>query len=189
MRRARRKITVARKGRQARPPGIRHRRSRQARRRHHGAGAGRDGLGDLRSRNRAASHQGQVPRLRSRLQYPFQIHQAARRRKCFHDRAEGTRPSRSIRIHQGPRRAVPARGRAGSVGRHHQSRTRIWQRNRWRTRGDYRNLVQGRNRNRSFRRAIRPMRRTHRADSRRLRDAGRSRLRARDGVLRIACTK
>ncbi len=38
------------------------------------------GSRNLRGRNRAASHQGQVPGLRSRLQYPFQIHQAAGRR-------------------------------------------------------------------------------------------------------------
>ena len=46
-------------------------------------------------------------------------------------------------------------------------------------------IVQGRNRNRSVRRAVRAVRRTDRTDSRRLRDAGRSRLRARDGVLRM----
>ena len=132
------KSHVARKGRQAGPAGVRHRRGGQARRRYHDAGAGRDGRGDLRSRNRAASHQGQVPGVRSRLQYPFQIHQAAGRRQRLHDRAEGTRPSRALGIHQGPRRAVPARGRAGSVGRHRQGRARVRQRDRRRPRGDHR---------------------------------------------------
>ena len=50
---------------------------------------------------------------------------------------------------------------------------------------DYRDYVQGRNRDRSVRRAIRPVRRTYRTYPRRLRDAGRGRLRARDGVLRV----
>ena len=70
-----------------------------------------------------------------------------------------------------------------------QGRPRVRQRDRRRPRGDHRNLVQRRNRDRSVRRAIGAMRRTDRTDSRRLRDAGRGRLRARDGVLRVRCTK
>ena len=62
---------------------------------------------------------------------------------------KGPGPSRALRIHQGPRRAVPARRRAGSVGRYHQSRTRVRQRNRRRTRCNHRDLVPRGNRNRS----------------------------------------
>ena len=58
-----------------------------------------------------------------------------------------------------------------------------------RPRGDYRNIFQGGNRNRPVRRAVGAVRRTDRADSRRLRDSGRGRLRARDGVLRVRCTR
>ncbi len=45
--------------------------------------------------------------------------------------------------------------------------------------------LQGRDRNRSVRRAVGAVRRTDRTDSRRLRDSGRGGLRARDGVLRM----
>ena len=74
---------------------------------------------------------------------------------------------------------------AGSVGRHQEDRARVWIGDRRRPRGDHRNQLSRRDRDRPVRRAVGAVRRTDRADSRRLRDPGRGWLRARDGVLRV----
>ena len=115
----------------------------------------------------------------------FKFIKPAPERQRFHDRAQRPRPSRAIRVRQGTRRALPARGRAGSLGRHQADRARVRIGDRRRTRGDYRNQLSRRDRDRPVRRAIGAVRRTDRADSQRLRNPGRGRLRARDGLFRV----
>ena len=170
--------------------GVRHRRGRQARRRDHDAGAGRDG----RARFTKPKSRRISPRASTwpSVTASTSISNSSSRRpdvNVFMIAPKG--PGHLVRSEYTKGRGVPCllAVAAGSVGRHRQSRPRVRQRDRRRPRGDYRDFIQRGNRDRPVRRAIGAMRRTDRADSRRLRDAGRSRLRARDGVLRDACTK
>ena len=42
--------------------------------------------------------EGQDPCVRTRLQYPFRLHQASEECKCYHDRPQGPRTHRSFRV-------------------------------------------------------------------------------------------
>ena len=123
--------------------------------------------------------------LRARVQRPLRPHRPARRPRRDHGRAQGAGPHRPPPLHRGVRDAGAGRGRAG--------RERARLRPRARVRGRHRRDAGGRDRDdlhrgdgeRPVRRAGRPLRRRHRADPARLRDAGRGGLPAGDRVLRV----
>src|SRR5205814_2343287 len=127
----------------------------------------------------------QVPGLRPRLQHPLPEDRPARRRERLHGGAQGPGPPRAQRVPEGPRRPLPPRPRAGPERRYQAPRARLRQGDRRHARRGPRDHLQGRDRDRSLRRAVGPLRRADRAHPRRLRDAGRGRLLARDGVLRV----
>ena len=52
----------------------------------------------LQGVHRAQSYRGQDPCVRTRLQYPFRLHQASEECKCYHDRPQGSRTHRSFRV-------------------------------------------------------------------------------------------
>ncbi len=154
-------------------------------RRGHDADAGRARRRALPERNRRRHDRRQVPGVRARLQHPLQGHRAGARTERLHGGAQGSRPSRPQRVPEGPRRALPARDPSGPERQHPRDRPGLRQGHRRDARRGAGDELQGRDRDRSLRRAVGALRRTDRAHPRRLRDAGRGRLQPRDGVLRV----
>ena len=129
---------------------------------------------------------GRVARVRTRLRHSLRHDRAAGERRHVDVRAEGAGPHGPLRIRNGPRRAVPHRDPSRL---HRQSQSdcrRVCERYRRRPRGRARNELPRRDRNRSVRRTSRALRRRDGARHGRFRNADRSRLRARDGVLRMS---
>ena len=155
----------------------------------HAGRARRDRGRPLQERHRAEPRGRQLPRGGARLQHPLPGDPAAGGRERVHGRAEGPGPHRARALRAGPRRAGADRGPPGSERRHEADRARLREGHRRRTRGHHRDELPRGDRDGSVRRADRAVRRPHRADAGGLRDAGRGRLRARDGVLRDASTR
>ena len=160
-------------------------RVRQVGRRRHGADP-RRGPGRPVPRKARPEHEaGRRARLRARAERAFQPARPAPRHRRVHDRAEGPRPHRAQRIPARRRRAVPGRGGAEPVGQRAGDRAVLRLGDRRRPRRHHRDDLQGRVRDRPVRRAGGAVRRPRGADQGRLRDAGRGRLRARDGLFRV----
>ena len=123
--------------------------------------------------------------LRARLQHPLRAHQPARGRRRRDGRAEGPGPPRAAHLHRGRWRARADRGRARRDREGARPRARLCGCDRWHPRGCHRDDLRGGDRDRSLRRAGRAVWRAHVARAGGLRDAGRRRLPARDGVLRV----
>jgi hypothetical protein len=184
-RRAARGVAVARQGRGRGPSGHVDRRNRRL-----GGRADDDHARRAAGRDLPRAHPRQPPRrrrhrLRPRPQHPFRPDRAEARRRRHHDGPEGPRPHRARRVRQGRRRALPRRGgerreRLGDGGGEI-----LLRRDRRRALGDHRDRLQGGVRDRPLRRAGGALRRPRRADPHGLRDAGRGRLRARDGLFRV----
>ena len=102
-----------------------------------------------------------------------------------HDRAQGPRPHRALRIPARRRRALPGGGGAELVGQRARDRAQLLLGDRRRPRRHHRDHLQGRVRDRPVRRAGRAVRRPGRADQGGLRDPGRGGLRAGDGLFRV----
>ena len=108
---------------------------------------------------------------------------AGRRRAAR--RPQRPRPPRPQRIRRRRRRPLPHRHQRRRERRHVQDRPGLRQGHRRHPRRRHPNHHRRRNRNRPLRRTGRPLRRRERAGESRLRNAGRSRLPARDGLLRM----
>ena len=119
------------------------------------------------------------------LNVHFNLLDPRARHRRVHDRAEGPRPHRAQRVPARRRRALPGGGGAEPVRQRDGGRAVLRLRDRRRPRRHHRDDVQGGMRDRPVRRADRAVRRPGRADEGRLRDAGGSRLRTRDGVFRV----
>ncbi len=167
------------------PEGHGHRRSREVVRPHHVHHArriaGRD-LQEIRPRQPARRRR---HRLRPWPQRPFRPDRAEARRRCHHDGAEGPRPHGARRICQGRRRALPCRRPSGRVGQGDGNRPVLLLGHRRRPFGHHRDQLPPGMRNRPLRRTGGALRRPRRTDPHGLRDAGRGRLRARDGLFRV----
>ena len=176
---------VVGEGRQAGPAGFRNRRGRAPRRHHHDAGAGRDGLRNLRGRNRPQLTPGKYLAFGHGFNIHFKFIKPPPDINVFMIAPKG--PGHLVRSEYVKGRGVPCllAVEQDPSGDTKQDRTRLWIGDRRRTRGDYRNQLSRRNRDRSVRRAVGAVRRPDRADSQRLRNPGRSRLRARDGLFRV----
>ena len=123
--------------------------------------------------------------VRARPQRAFQSDRAARRSRRADDRAERPRPHRALGISARRRRAVSGGDSQGCLRQRARSRAVLCLGDRRWPRRHHRDHVQGRMRDRSVRRADRAVRRPGRTDEGRLRDAGRGRLRAGDGLFRV----
>ena len=136
-------------------------------------------------RRRAEHQAGRVAGLRARLQRALRPGRAARRPRRLDGRAQGARPHRAQHLHPGRRRAAPDRRacRQDRQGARPGAELRRGQRRRQGR--HHRDQLPRRDRDRPVRRAGGAVRRHGRADQGRLRDAGRGRLRARDGLLRV----
>ena len=108
---------------------------------------------------------------------------AGRRRR--HGRPQGPRPPGPPPVRGRPRRALPDGRPPGRDRRRPRPRPRLRLRDRRRPRGDHRDDLQGRVRDRPLRRAGRPLRRRQRAGPGGLRDPGRGRLRPAPRLLRV----
>ena len=148
--------------------------------------AARPGAAEVYDRGRRAEPRpGAALALRPRLQRPLRAHRGARRPRRDHGRAEGPGARRPAPLHRGARHAGADRGRAGRERPGARARARLRDRDRRRPRRDPRDDLRGGDRDRPLRRAGRPLRRHGRARPRRLRDARRGRLPARDRLLRV----
>ena len=123
--------------------------------------------------------------LRPRPQHPFQPDRAASRHGYLHGGAEGPRPHGARRIYARRRRALPHGHRPGRDRQRARSYALLCRRHRRRPRRHHRDQFPRGMRDRSVRRAVGAVRRPRRADAQRLRDAGRRRLRAGDGLFRM----
>ena len=116
----------------------------------------------------AASFRRQDADVRPRIQHSLRHHPSAGKYRRHHDRAQGARPPRPRGLCRRRRHARPARR---PPGRHRQGQAAcafLWQGHRRHTRRRDGDHFHGRNRDRSFRRASRAVRRHQRPDEGRL---------------------
>jgi hypothetical protein len=160
-------------------------RGRQVGRHRDDADPGR-AAGDIYNDDLACQHEaGRGDLFAHGLNVHFNLIEPRVRPRRVHDRAEGPRPHRALRVPARRRRALPDRGPPELLGQRARDRAELRLGGRRRSRRHHRDHLQGRVRDRPVRRAGRPVRRPRRADQGRLRDAGRGRLRAGDGVFRV----
>jgi acetolactate synthase large subunit/dihydroxy-acid dehydratase len=126
------------------------------------------------------------PALRARLRRALRQRAAARGRRCRADRAQGTGQPRAPAVRGRTRRALPARGAARRERCRSCARPGLRPWHRRHARGRARDQLRGGDRDRSLRRAGSPVWRRDRARRGRLGDAGRGRLPARGGLLRVS---
>ena len=171
-------------------PGGRPRRAERGRgrvggRRHHDAHSRPGRPGHLPGRRGPGARPGQDPDVRPRVQHPLRRDRAAGRRGCEHGGPQVAGPPGAERVRGGP-------GRAGAGGRA-SGRERAGAGQRAGLRGRHRlhprrrhpdHLPRG-DRDRSFRRAGRAVRRRHRPGQGGVRDPDGGRLPAGDGLLRV----
>src|SRR2546425_1021353 len=153
-------------------------------RRHHDAGPRPGGARGVRGRHRGGAAGGQDAPLRPRVQHPFPRDRAPGRSGRRHDRPQVPRAPGAQRVPGGPGRAG---ARGGASGRERQCVgrcARLCRGDRLRARGRVRDDVPRGDRDRPVRRAVRAVRRCHRADPGRLRDAHGRGVRARNRLLR-----
>ena len=137
--------------------------------------------GNVARRRRAA--------LRPRLRDQLRPGRAGRDQRRDHVRAEGPRPHRAPHVRGGLRHAGADRRRPGRDRQRARSRARVRRGDRLGSRGDHRDDLQGRDRDRSLRRAVGALRRAHAADPARLRDARSRPATRRSSRTTSACTR
>ena len=119
----------------------------------------------------------------------FSPDRAPLRSRRVHGRAQGAGPHGAFGICRRRRRAVPARGAPGRLGQCDRNRPFLCLGDRRRPRGHPRNQLPRGMRDRPVRRAVGPVRRVDGADHRRLRNPGRGRLCAGNGLFRVPGTR
>ena len=130
-------------------------------------------------------HPGKGARRFARLQHSFQDDCSSERRGRGDDCAQEPGASGAARLYRRPRRAVADRDPAGCQRARPRTRAGLRARDRLDPRGRSADNFQGRNRERSVRRAGCALRRADVADQEGIRDSGRGRLRAGDRLLRV----
>ncbi len=175
----------AKKAEGRRPEGHGHRRGRQMVRPDHVHHARRAAGRDLQAICPRQPARRRGHRLRPRPERPLRPDRAEARRRRHHDGAQGPRPHRARRIRQGRRRALPRRGPQRRDRQGDGNRPLLLLGHRRRPFGHHRDQLPPGMRNRPLRRAGRALRRPGGTDPHGLRDAGRGRLRARDGLFRM----
>ena len=175
------------RGREAQGHGGRRR--RQMGRRDDDAHARRAAVRHLPREPARQHEEGRGADVRARAQHPFQPDRAARRPRRDDDRAQGSRPYGARGVSARRRRAGADGGAQGCLRQRPRPHALLRLGDRRRPRRHHRDHVPRGMRDRSVRRADGAVRRPGRADEGRLRDPGRSRLRARRWPISNACTR
>ncbi len=175
-----------REGRSGWPHGRLGRRRREVGRRGHGSRSRHAAARDLRERDRAGVEARRHAHVRARVLHPLQDGDAALERRRLHDRAEGAGPPRARDLRRGRRHTGAPRDPPGPVGEGESAGALLRERHRCHEGRRPSDDLLRRDRDGPLRRADRALRGSERARQGGIRHAGRGRVSAGDGVLRVS---